>query len=179
MRIWVFAVLTIIILLSGVFWLYHQYAQEKLLSTITPNFKPIGVIDMDYDHGVNIDDIKTGEDVILVISKDYPEYNKIMAAVGSEKGRFEIGLDTGAKEGLIDPMDPMWKYLYIIIFSNDGRSYVLKPVSLAGIRGILIRHIGEQGNHIVLLSDGSARTLYEYGKHITLPPAENRVDFVH
>lgn len=175
---WLISIITIIVVLSVGFWLYQKYEASVLIATITDNYKPIGVIDLDYDHGINVDDIKTGEDVVLVIDKAYPNYGTMMsksAQLGSK--RFELGFDTAARDGLIDSQDPMWGFLYIVLFSNDGRSYVLKPLKMAGIHGIVLKHLTPEGNHTVLLTDGSMRTLYEYGKHIPLPADETSVQF--
>lgn len=178
MRVWFLSILTIIAIFSAGFWVYHQYEGRTLLATISPNYKPIGVIDLDYDHGVNVDDIKIGEDVVLVIDKRYPNYGKyLQQATRAGSQRFELGLDVGARDGLIDTLDPMWPYLYVVLFSNNGRSHILKSLKMVGIHGISIKHMSSKGNHVVILTDGTERTLYEYGKHIPLPSEETSVQF--
>lgn len=158
-----------ILIISGVYGLYVRFSSQHSLVNVSPNHRWIGVIDMDFDHGVDMSRVLKGEDVILVIDYNNIFFQQLLQKENLEKpltslSRFEIAdFDTNS-DGVLSEQDPIYQFLRVIVFTPDGGGFALKTPAQAGIRGIKIRHLTTYGNHEVIMSDGSRRTLYEINK---------------
>lgn len=171
MRPWIISSLIFLAVIAIALGVYHfETEQNWTIPPLGPDYKVIGIVDMDDDHHIDLSRLRNGDDVLLVVARNNLYYNKIMdltkrlGNVVTENTRFELALVDENQDKIIDVEDPVWQYLYAVIFSNDGQTYEMKPLLQVGIRGILLKHLTPEGNHTVLLSDGSERTLYEFGQ---------------
>lgn len=164
-------ILLIVILISIPFiawWFMGVVHQKTTLPQLPPEYQKIGIINMAFDHPIKMSNVLNGVDPLLVITRTSPYYEDIMQrakALGNTSTdiRFEISLYDSNKDGLIDNEDPIWRFLYVIIFKDNGQNYDVKTLDEIGIRAILLKHITPKSNHTVILSDGSERVLFELG----------------
>ncbi len=164
-------ILLIVILISIPFiawWFMGVVHQKTTLPQLPPEYQKIGIINMAFDHPIKMPNVLNGVDPLLVITRTSPYYEDIMQrakALGNTSTdiRFEISLYDSNKDGLIDNEDPIWRFLYVIIFKDNGQNYDVKTLDEIGIRAILLKHITPKSNHTVILSDGSERVLFELG----------------
>lgn len=166
-------------------WLLFNYIHRiTTIPPLPPEYYKIGVVNMDYDHPIKINNVLDGDDPLIVIFTASPYYTQIMNLARqlgntSPDIRFELSLYDSNKDQLIDSEDPIWRYLYAIIFKDQGRGYDVKTLDEIGIHAIALRHITPKGNHTVILSDGSERILFELGtplKGLTVDTNESKVN---
>lgn len=166
-RIMILLAIAAIIILG--WWLYNNYQEQNLpIPAISEDYQKIGIVNMALDHPIKIQNVLAGNDLLIVINRDSPYYKNIISLArqlgnyGSDI-RFELSLYDSNQDSIIDNEDPIWGDLRAIVFTDNGRSYVVKTLPEVGIHGILLKHITPKGNHTVLLSDGSERVLFELG----------------
>lgn len=156
----------IITMLGFSFYEWFERAESKI-APLAPSLELIGVIDMDDNHDISIEGVKNGNDLLVVLDKvgfteEYmPTHPQLKDYFSSP---FDLIYYDTNKSGEIDSQESIWNYLYVVIYSNNGNTYTLKPLSAAGIHAILAPHLTAKGNHEVLLSDGDTRILYETKK---------------
>lgn len=158
------ALVILIVVAIPVFLFYDKFTYKPNIMPLNRDFQLLGVIDMDTDHGVDLKRVLSGDDVLLVLDRDgydsqfvpnHPEYNQFYSKP------FDLVYFDPDGEGVLDSEDPLWNYLYVVIYGNDGETYQVRRLREAGIHAILTRHLTAHGNHAVLLSDGDTRILYE------------------
>ncbi len=153
-------------IIIGVYEIYVKLQGPHTVYRISPQERWAGIIDMDYDHGVDVNRILKGEDVLLVVDYANPLFRGIVQKTILDKplmalAEFEIGdFDTNG-DGVLNQEDDIYRYLHILYFNPNGQGYYIKNLPASGIRGIQIKHLTTHGNHKVIMSDGSTRTLYE------------------
>ncbi|MBA2653531.1 MAG: hypothetical protein H0U71_00500 [Gammaproteobacteria bacterium] len=153
--------LIVILALSS---LYRWVNPTILLSPLPSNLKLLGVIDMDASHDFSIKSVAKGNDILLVLDENnfVNEFIPAHPELSSYYSKpFDIMYYDNNHDGEIDSQEPIWGYLYIVIYSDNGATYQVRPLNDAGIHAILARHLTPKGNHEVLLTDGDTRILYE------------------
>lgn len=163
MRAWLLTLSSVFILIGGIY-LYQTLFRTDVLPPIENNLKILGVIDMDKSHTISVPSVKKGDDILLVL--DYPRFVNVFQPAHPEFAQFysqpfDILYFGSNKEGVLDNTDPLWPFLHVVVFTDNGRTYQVRRLGEAGIRAILLKHLTPEGNHTVLLSDGDERILYE------------------
>lgn len=164
MRAWMLSLVIFIVVVSAFVFFYKKWNEPQHITPINRNLQLLGVIDMDGNHGIDLQKVTKGDDVLLVLDKNgylnqfmpnHPEYSQYYSKP------FDLVYFDPDGEGVIDSEDPLWNYLYIVIYDDDGQTYQVRTLHQAGIYAILTKHLTARGNHSVMLSDGGTRILYE------------------
>jgi hypothetical protein len=163
------SILIFIFLISGIFHIYIKLHHQHPIYIIPSNLHWIGVIDLDYDHGIDMEGIIQGHDALLVIDNNNPIFQQLILKLIREKpaltfSPFEIGDYVANSDGLLNEENPVYPFLHVVVFSPENRSHEVKTLAQAGIRGIKTKHLENNRNHEVIMSDGTTRTLYEINK---------------
>ncbi len=163
------SILIFIFVIIGFFEIYLKAHQKYSLHDIPSNERWIGVIDMGYAHGIDVKGIIQGHDALLVVDNNNPLFQEYVLKTLQEKPfleltPFEIGNYDSNEDGLIDEEDPIYHFLHIVTFVPGGQGYQVKTLEQAGIHGIKIKHLEKNSNHLVIMSDGTTRVLYEINK---------------
>jgi hypothetical protein len=165
MRPWVISIIISLFVLIGIAAFIRWWTTPVTITHLSSQYKLIGLIDMEYEHGISLNGVKEGHDVLLLLDYNgflnkylvyHPEYQKISANERVVIKNYDIN-----HNGIIDSESPLWPYLYIIYYRNNGTAYTIKPIAKAGIHAISLKHETAEGNHTVILSDDSERILYE------------------
>jgi hypothetical protein len=167
MRALMLTILTLILIAFFV-WYYRWVMTNEHVVGLNPELRLIGGIDMDKNEGVSVNGLRQGTDVLLVVNKTrmnnqfapaHPEYNAFY------NKPFDLANFNSNKDHIIDSEDPLWPFIYAVVYSRDGFSYLLRPLNQVGIRGILLRPPGSKTLNQAILSDGDMRTVYEFELH--------------
>lgn len=163
------SILIFIFLMIGFYEIYAKLQKQHSVYRIAPNERWIGVIDMDTDHGVDMNGVVEGQDVLLTIDYTNPLFiqlvqNTLQTNPLLNLNQFEVGDYDANKDGLLNEEDPIYPFLHVIYIDPSQGGYETKSLASAGIRAIKIEHLTPHGNHEVILSDGSTRTLYEISR---------------
>lgn len=176
-----FVIIALLVIVSLGYWGWRRvnYGVNEnftIPTTLTSNYKIIGVIAMSNSNAPSKSDIENGDAIYLVVSRNSPYYSKVMSItqqiekVVTENTRFELALADENHDQIVDSEDPIWTSLFAVIFVNSGENYQIKSLPQVGIRAILLKHITPTGNHTVILSDGTERTLFEWGRPLKQIP---------
>jgi hypothetical protein len=164
MRALILTALGIVLIIFSVSIYNWWERSSNLLAPIPPNYALIGVIDISNNHSITLDNIRSGDAILLVLDTQafhsgfIPEHPELHAIYSQP---FDLKNYDTNHDKQIDSEDPIWPYLYVISYSGNGATFQVQTLSKAGIRGIVPAHLSPTGNHEVILSDGNKRTLYE------------------
>lgn len=161
-RSWIIFIVLIILFLIVLIG-YKSCIESDAIAPLNPSLRMLGVIDMDKNHGIDIEGLKRGDDILLVLDRN--GFNRVFVPAHPElSDAYSKPFDLqyyGGFDGLIDNESPIWPYLYVVVYGDNGKAYQVKHLSDAGIHEITSHHLTPKGDHTVLLTDGDSRILYE------------------
>lgn len=158
-------VVTLIVLL-GLFQFYERY-HRPLTHRLNPDLQWLGLIDLNDAHEINLHGILNGEDAILVVDHATLLYQKLINKIPQANyltpddifNLNNLHLFDKNGDGFITAKDPIFEHLYIIQFFNKGDQNDIKSLNASGIKAISIYANTPTGNRVVIMQDGSQRTL--------------------
>lgn len=175
-RTWIVVFIVFLALILGIWAMKHQWNHPTHIPPINDdNYKVIGIIDLDNKHqGPDYQSVKDGIDPVLAVDHTQPFYGQLMAknpetANDPYSDIFRLQIYDENNDGFLDNQDPIWTHLHILVYNSETKTYEIKPLEAAGIRAILLKHLTKYGNHMVILSNGAERTLYEVTKWTKKP----------
>jgi hypothetical protein len=136
------------------------------------DFQWLGIINIDNNSDINLNSVLNGEDVLLVVDDSNDLYKYITKKIPQAKNLtpdevfnpVNIHLLDENNDGILNINDPIFHHLLILRFYDNGQHYDLKSLKQAGIVGIYVNKITSAGNHLVLMTDGTHRVLYNVNK---------------
>lgn len=170
-RKFVIAILILIIILLT-FFIVSPYWHKQSTHQLNPNLEWLGIIDLNDNNEPDLKNVLNGNPVVLVIDHANEIYHKLTEKIPQTKqlqlneilNLNNLHLLDANSDSIIDNSDTVFQHLYVIKFSNNGDDFDIQPLSAVGIREIYVQRRTPTGNHIVILSDGSQRTLYNSSK---------------
>jgi hypothetical protein len=161
------SVLIFILVMTGISMIRQKLPGQHVYYNMTPNLSWIGVIDRNYAHDIDVEDVFKGQDILLVVDYTNPRFQRStlrqLHTLPAEN-TLEIGEFDTNHDGIIDEEDPIYPYLYVVAFDPSGEGYRILPLLEAGVRGIRINPNKQHREHIVVMADGSTAILYEVHK---------------
>jgi hypothetical protein len=162
--------LAIIIILIFVWLATYSFFHRPLVHHISPDLQVIGIINNE-GHSISNEEVLNGEDGVLVVDHVGTLYQQIIqkipqARLLNQEEVFNLNnlhLFDQNSDGLITAQDPIFEHLLVIRFYHNGEQNEIKSLAAAGIKSIYIKTT-PTGDHEVLMSDGSTRTLYSENK---------------
>lgn len=159
-------ILVAIVLIFGLYILYERF-HRPLTHRLNPDLQWIGLIDLDNAHEIDLHGILNGEDGILVVDHAMQLYQSLahkipQAKYFTQEELFSLNnlhLFDKNSDGFLTAKDPIFQHLFIIKFFNKGDQNDIKSLNASGIKAISINSITPTGNHIVIMNDGTQRTL--------------------
>lgn len=168
---WLVTIVLFIAFIAGGWTIYQWWTKSNTLPPINnDNYKVVGIIDFaDKHNGPDYERVRKGEDAVLVVDHTQPYYGHLMAKNPetandpySDIFRLQIYDETG--DGILDNEDSIWSHLSVLVYDPDTATYTVKSLATVGIHAIILKHLTPHGNHVVILSNGAQRTLYETTK---------------
>ena len=138
-------VLVIVFIVFGVFaynFIENLRAEKNTTITIPRGYHALGVVDMNYDHSVNEEDLRLGEDAILALD---PTWTGPISSV--------LSIYDADKDSLITQTDPAYSHL-VLIFAHTQE---IVPIATAGIRGIAVGFPDPVKGYRAVMADSSTR----------------------
>lgn len=147
---------------------WHKPTEHQL----NPDLEWLGIIDLNDNNEVDLKEILNGGAVVLVVDHATELYHKLTQKIPQTTqlqtsemlNLINLHLLDADNNGVIDNKDPIFQHLYAIKFTHDGEDHDIQPISAIGVRNIYVQRRTPTGNHIVTMSDGSQRTLYNASK---------------
>jgi hypothetical protein len=145
---------------------YKWWHTPAYIKPLSHGFKMIGIIDMDANHGIDLNTVRKGKDIVLVLNEE--EYKEEYIPTHPRESLFYarpfdlVNFDPGS--GIIDENSSLWPYIDVVAYIENGANYQLLRPEDIGIQSFETHHITEHGDHTVHLKNGQTRILYETTK---------------
>jgi hypothetical protein len=166
-KVVILSILIFALLSLGAFKAYSLF-YRPLVHHLNPDMQIIGIITLDNSHEVTKHSILNGDSMILGVDHSTLLYQKLLQKIPQLKylaldeffSVYNLHLLDSNLDGLITSKDPIFEHLCIIHFGSEGSKNNIKTLPAAGIKSIYINNTTPTGDHQVLMTDGSSRTLY-------------------
>lgn len=150
----------------------YSLLHRPFVHHLSADMQLIGIIGTDNSHEITSHAILNGEESVLIVDHANLLYQEILQKIPqaiylTPEEIFSVNnlhLLDKTSNGKITEKDPIFQHLFVIHFYNNGEQNDIKSLSLSGIKGIYLNNVTPTGKHLILMSDGSTRTLYSVTK---------------